>query len=126
MRKLSDETIGKIKELRKEGLTVREIGERLRLSPATVFYYARDITKGSEYEEQNRIKQAKIREAEVLTDVEGYEALSLYLPYTIICPHCGKEQDTIALYYDTGNLYCECGKKIDLRVAPRKEELFGK
>jgi len=135
MKKISGEKIQKVRELRETGLSVREVGKRLNMAPATVFRYAQDVS----VDPHNRvdpkimaaIRKTGLADIEVarVSDYSDDRLVFICLPYTIICPHCGKEADHIGFCVDCEGLYCfgndgsdGCGKNIDLRTAQRKEE----
>ena len=141
-RKLSEVKIKKIKELRRAGLSVNEISRRLQVAPATVFYYARDVdTEKNEtpsvitannLELLTRLMKRSAHTASLFATIliDGLRFTQIDIPFTIVCPYCGIEQSRIGFCIDSGEFFCVgterkggCGKNIDLKTAPRKEEL---
>lgn len=116
-RRLSDGTIKKIKELRRKGLSFNEIGKRLQLPGATTFYHARD-----ESIEKKPITKSSDIDGKMLGNAW---AVRVELPFTIICPGCGEELKEIGFLFDSSTFQdtLNCGAVINLRTAPRKEEL---
>ena len=147
MKKLSKEKIDKIKVLRGEGLSHREIGERLKIALTTVFYYARDVKVRESYDLIGKLlreglenKKRKTENKEKLSpfgffSIDGKAYAFVELPFIIRCPHCQKETKQLGFSFDSNKFFClgkgidkdaikgTCGMTIDLRTAQRKEEV---
>lgn len=147
MKKLSEEKIRQIKALREEGLSFREIGERLKTALTTVFYYARDVKIRESYDiigellrEGLENKKRKTENKKKLSpfgflSIDGKAYAFVNLPSAIRCPHCQKEVKQLGHSVDSNKFFCigkgidkdaikgTCGMTIDLRTAQRKEEL---
>jgi len=143
MTKLSEERINKIKELRRDGLSFRDIEKRLGISYATAFYYGRD-TQVNNHHPKVSVHIKKMVEAQrteikkkaqkmigavegtagIVREIDGTPLALVHLPYVIICPYCKKEGNHIWLCLECGGGLCtNCWEDIDLKIVPRKEEL---
>lgn len=140
MKKLPDEQIRKIRELRERGLSFRQIEAQLGISYGTAFYYARDTKKhharvqihiekmGEEEREQLKRKTEEMVRAiggagSAVFEFDGTSLALVHLPYTIICHDCGAENNHVRLCLECGGGLCvECWSDIDIKTAQRKEE----
>ena len=140
MMRMTDEQIAKVKQLREKGLSTRQIATRLQIAPATTFYYARDVVVREDLKEDNHQPSLKTKEEALkllkekigTTEGAGIEILEdeemlfgfFHLPFTLICPHCGKQSNDCYFCFDCGDFFCMgCTKIFDLKTVPRKEEL---
>jgi len=130
MKKLSDEQIKKIKELRRAGLTIRQIATRIKMSPGTVFYYARSVKEVGHRKRAFKLIKQEIDTTEgietTIYKIEGIEVALIHLPFIVICSDCKKEENHIWLCLDCGTFFCtSCGNDVNLKTLSRKEELLG-
>ena len=147
MKKLSKEKINKIKMLRENGLSHREISDRLKIALTTVFYYARDVKSTESYDMIGKLLREGVENKKRKTEnkkklspfgflsINGKTYAFVNLPSAIRCPHCQKEVKQLGYSFDSNKFFCigegidkdtikgTCGMTIDLRTAQRKEEL---
>ena len=137
MAKLSEKKAEKIKWLKRQGFSTREIAKRLEIAPATAYYYAREIDpEKSKIHAEWRKKGLQILKKQLgktegigmgVEKVEGVPFALVHLGFTVICPYCGSEEDHVYLCLECGRCLCvgseDCVKEFDLKTAQRKEEV---
>lgn len=140
MKRLSDEQVKKVRELRERGLSYREIEKQTGISYGAAYTYGKETAKHhakvqihiegmgekgrAELERKTREMVEMIGGAgSVVFEFDGTQLALVHLPYTIICPECGAENNHIQLCLDCGGGLCvECWSDIDIKTAQRKEE----
>lgn len=96
----------KVRNLRQEGLTIREIAQKTGIPKSTVH----KLLQGSPYMDKTN-ESASPPMDKVTHKVElAEDSLRLiHLPYTYYCPNCGREQNHVILCLECGKfLPAEC------------------
>ena len=117
--------IRRLRKLRENGLSVRQIAQREQVPPTTVHHHVRDVkVKGHHPTEpikpdsktEHGFRKTPERYISIKTRGRLYGGLLIHLPDLVTCPVCGDQSNDIILCFECGKIWiadCDHGSELE-------------